>query len=50
MKPFLTTEEFLQTEFKVELFQNGVGKDLQKELTKLSQASKNWVCMICFES
>ena len=46
MKPFVTQEEYLATEFKVDMFQNGVGKELHKKLEELSNNSRNWVGLI----
>jgi len=43
VKPFLNQDEYMETEFKVQLFQEGVGKELQAKLKELSLNSKNWV-------
>eukprot|EP00111_Clytia_hemisphaerica_P009161 TCONS_00026927-protein len=42
VKPFLTKDEFMETGFKVELFQNGIGKELHNKLMQLAKHSKNW--------
>jgi len=50
VKPHLTREEFLQTEFVVNEFASGVGKELQRKLEIRGKSMRNWVIMagLCF--
>lgn len=43
MKPHLTREEFLHTQFIVDEFVSGVGKELQKKLESRAKNFRNWV-------
>ena len=51
-KPFLTDEEFEETEKVVREFGNGVGRTLHEKLVEKSKTTKNWVnkhvLHICF--
>ncbi|XP_020625298.1 peroxisomal carnitine O-octanoyltransferase-like isoform X3 [Orbicella faveolata] len=43
VKPHLTREEFLQTQFLVNEFASGVGKDLHRKLEKRAKSMRNWL-------
>ena len=43
MKPHLTREEFLHTEFLVNEFASGIGKELQRKLELRAKSMRNWV-------
>ena len=43
VKPHLTSEEYLQTQFLVNKFANGVGKELQSKLEMRASNMRNWV-------
>ena len=43
VKPHLTSEEYLQTQFLVNEFSNGVGKELQSKLEMRASSMRNWV-------
>ena len=45
VKPHLTKEEFLRTQFVVNEFASGVGKELQKKLEMRGKNMRNWVTM-----
>jgi len=46
VKPHLTEEEYLQTQFLVNEFASGVGKDLHRKLEKRAKSMRNWVLFI----
>lgn len=46
VKPFLTDEEYLQTDFLVNEFKSGLGKDLQKILLERGKTKRNWVSIL----
>ena len=43
VKPHLTREEFLHTEFLVNEFASGIGKELQRKLEIRAKSMRNWV-------
>ncbi|CAH1788913.1 unnamed protein product [Owenia fusiformis] len=43
VKPFVTEEEFRQTEFIVQQFGSGIGKTLHKKLLEKANHSRNWL-------
>ena len=43
VKPVVTEEEYNATETVVKNFENGIGNQLQKMLTKKAENHKNWV-------
>ena len=43
VKPHLTREEFLHTEFLVNEFASGIGKELQRKLELRAKSMRNWV-------
>lgn len=43
VKPFLTDEEFAETQKTVKDFQNGIGKELHQKLMEKSKHMKNWL-------
>ena len=43
MKPHLTRKEFLHTEFLVNEFASGIGKELQRKLELRAKSMRNWV-------
>lgn len=43
VKPHLTREEYLQTQFVVNEFASGVGKELHKKLETRAKGMRNWV-------
>lgn len=43
MKPHVTDEEYRQTEFIVQQFASGVGKELHKKLVEKASKERNWV-------
>ena len=43
VKPHLTSEEYLQTQFLVNEFASGVGKELQSKLEMRASNMRNWV-------
>lgn len=43
VKPHLTSEEYLQTQFLVNEFANGVGKELQSKLEMRANNMRNWL-------
>ena len=47
VKPHLTSEEYLQTQFLVNEFANGVGKELQSKLEMRASNMRNWVSESC---
>ena len=48
MKPHLTREEFLHTEFLVNEFASGIGKELQRKLESRAKSMRNWVTISGF--
>ena len=47
-RPFLTPEEWTETERMVNEFEMGEGKELQDKLVERSRGTKNWVkCGYC---
>lgn len=46
MKPHLTREEFLHTEFLVNEFASGIGKELQRKLELRAKSMRNWVTVM----
>lgn len=46
VKPHLTREEYLQTQFLVNEFASGVGKDLHRKLETRAKNMRNWVLII----
>ena len=47
VKPHLTSEEYLQTQFLVNEFASGVGKELQSKLETRASNMRNWVSEFC---
>ena len=47
VKLHLTSEEYLQTQFLVNEFASGVGKELQSKLEKRASNMRNWVSESC---
>ena len=47
VKPHLTSEEYLQTQFLVNEFASGVGKELQSKLETRASNMRNWVSESC---
>lgn len=43
MKPLVNETDYLQTDFLINEFKNGVGKELQKKLLQKGQEERNWV-------
>lgn len=43
MKPHVTDEEYRQTEFIVQQFASGIGKELHKKLVEKAGKERNWV-------
>lgn len=43
MKPHVTDEEYRQTEFIVQQFASGIGKELHKKLVEKASKERNWV-------
>ena len=43
VRPHVTDEEYRQTEFVVQQFASGVGKDLHQKLVDRFENSRNWV-------
>ena len=43
VRPHLTDEEYRQTEFVVQQFGNGIGKELHQKLVDRNKHSRNWV-------
>ena len=48
VKPHLTREEFLHTEFLVNEFASGIGKELQTKLELRAKSMRNWVTINSF--
>ena len=47
VKPHLTSEEYLHTQFLVNEFASGVGKELQSKLETRASNMRNWVSESC---
>lgn len=43
VKPHVTDEEYRQTEFIVQQFASGIGKELHKKLVEKASKERNWV-------
>lgn len=43
VKPHVSDAEYRQTEFIVQQFASGVGKELHKQLVKKAEVERNWV-------
>ena len=43
MRPFVNGRDYLETERQVNLFEDGVGKELHEKLISRAKNSKNWV-------
>lgn len=43
VRPVVSDEEYRQTEFIVQQFASGVGKELHKQLLEKAENTKNWV-------
>ena len=43
MQPFISGNDYYETEYQVNLFQDGVGKDLHEKLILRANKSRNWV-------
>jgi carnitine O-octanoyltransferase len=46
VKPHVSDDEYRQTEFVVQQFASGVGKDLHRKLLDKARTEKNWVSLV----
>ena len=46
MRPHVTADEYRQTEFIVQQFASGVGKELHRKLLDRAKTERNWVSFV----